>query len=80
MGKEIIRIPSGSGIPGHCFVSGEVINLEDAYTGPRFHREVELRTGYRTRSLLGMPLYKRGGERLGVLELLNKKRGGQRGG
>ncbi len=75
MGMEgkVIRIPSSIGFAGYCFQTGETVNLEDAYTDERFNREVDLKTGYRTRSVLCMPLYTRTGSRLGVIQLLNKK-------
>lgn len=75
MGERVIRIQSGVGVSGSCFKTGEVINLEDAYDDPRFNREVDVRTGYHTRSVLCMPLYTREGEKLGVIQLLNKKDG-----
>ena len=56
MGGEVIRMSSKSGIGGHCFQTGEVINLEDVYRDPRFNKEVDTRTGYHTRSLLCIPL------------------------
>ncbi len=75
MGERVIRVPSGGGISGYCFKTGEVVNLEDVYNDSRFNREVDMRTGYHTRSMLCMPLYTRDGERLGVIQLLNKKEG-----
>ena len=75
MAGEVIRIPSGVGLAGHCFQTGETINLEDAYTDKRFNKEVDSRTGYRTRSVLCMPIYNRAGSRLGIIQLLNKKDG-----
>ena len=77
MGMEgkVIRIPSGAGMAGYCFKTGETVNLEDAYTDPHFNRDIDARTGYRTRSLLCMPIHKRSGGILGVIELLNKKEG-----
>ena len=75
LGEGQIRIPSWMGLAGHCFTSGEVVNLEDAYADPRFNRDVDRRTGYRTRSLLCMPLYTRERSKLGVIQLLNKKAG-----
>jgi signal transduction histidine kinase len=75
MGGEVIRMSSKTGIGGHSFQAGEVINLEDAYADPRFNKEIDTHTGYRTRSLLCMPLYNRAGSRLGVIQLLNKKTG-----
>ena len=75
MGERVIRIPSGAGISGYCFKTGEVVNLEDVYNDPRFNREVDMGTGYHTRSMLCMPLFTREGERLGVIQLLNKREG-----
>jgi len=73
MGGEVIRIPSGVGLAGYCFQTGETLNLEDAYIDERFNKEVDLHTGYRTRSLLCMPIYNRTGSRFGVIQLINKK-------
>ena len=75
MGGEVIRIPCGTGIAGHSFRTGEKINLADAYADSRFNKEVDERTGYRTRSLFCVPVHNRDGQRLGVVELLNKKHG-----
>jgi signal transduction histidine kinase len=76
LGGQVIRIPSDVGLAGSCFQTGQTINLEDAYGDPRFNKEVDARTGYRTRSVLCMPIYNRAGETLGVIQLLNKKDGG----
>jgi signal transduction histidine kinase len=75
MAGEVIRIPSSTGLAGDCFQTGKTINLEDAYTDNRFNKEVDFHTGYRTKSVLCMPLYNREGLRLGVIQLLNKKDG-----
>jgi signal transduction histidine kinase len=75
MGGEVIRIPSNAGLAGYCFQTGEIINLEDAYTDERFNKQVDSKTGYRTQSVLCIPLFTRGGLRLGVIQLLNKKDG-----
>ena len=75
MAGQVIRIPSSIGFVGYCFQTGETVNLEDAYKDERFNREVDLKSGYRTRSVLCMPLYTREGLRLGVIQLLNKREG-----
>ncbi len=74
MGGQVIRIPSGAGVAGSSFQAGETINLEDAYKDSRFNKEIDAHTGYHTRSLLCMPLYNRAGLKLGVIQLLNKKK------
>lgn len=70
-----IRLPITKGIAGWVAQHGEMVNLADAYSDPRFESEVDLRLGYRTRSLLCMPIRNKAGETIGVLQLLNKKTG-----
>jgi signal transduction histidine kinase len=75
MSGQVIRIPSNVGLAGHCFQTGETINLEDVYSDPRFAKTVDETTGYHTRSLLCTPIYNRDGLRLGVIQLLTKQDG-----
>jgi adenylate cyclase len=70
-----IRFPAGAGIAGECFTRGTRINIEDAYSDPRFNPDVDKGTGYRTRNILCMPITTRGGNKVGVMEILNKKEG-----
>ncbi|WP_373047263.1 HD domain-containing phosphohydrolase [Vulgatibacter sp.] len=76
IGGEEIRVPLDKGIAGWVATSGEVINLPDAYADPRFHREVDQATGYRTRALLCVPMRNTRGEVVGVLQALNNRSGG----
>src|SRR5436305_210385 len=46
-----------------------------AYDDPRFDRTSDQRTGYRTRSMLCVPIKNRGQRVVGVLQLLNKTNG-----
>lgn len=71
----VIRFPAGAGIAGECFTTGRCISIEDAYGDPRFNPEVDKDTGYRTRNILCMPISTRGGSKVGVMEILNKKEG-----
>lgn len=76
-----IRLPLGKGIAGYVAQSGEVINIKDAYQDSRFNPEVDKKTGYRTRSILCMPIFeplndeKQKPAIIGVLQVLNKKDG-----
>jgi sigma-B regulation protein RsbU (phosphoserine phosphatase) len=72
--KEI-RLPMGKGIAGAVAESGEVVNLADAYDDPRFDRSFDQKLGYRTRSLLCLPIKERDDKIVGVLQLLNKRDG-----
>ena len=70
-----IRFPASAGIAGECFVQGVRINIDDAYSDPRFNPDVDKGTGYRTRNILCMPITTKGGNKVGVMEILNKKEG-----
>ncbi len=72
--KEI-RVPRGMGIAGHVALTGETVNIRDAYKDARFNPEVDRRTGYKTNTILCMPLRNEQKEILGVLQVLNKKEG-----
>src|SRR3989338_6208715 len=65
--QKEIRLPMGKGIAGAVAETGEIVNLADAYTDARF--------GYRTRSLLCLPVKDRDDKTVGVLQLLNKRDG-----
>ncbi|MDP2398713.1 MAG: GAF domain-containing protein [Burkholderiales bacterium] len=70
-----IRFPASAGIAGECFIQGARINIDDAYRDPRFNPGVDKGTGYRTRNILCMPITTKGGNKVGVMEILNKKEG-----
>jgi len=71
-----IRIPLHAGVAGHVARTGEALNVPDAYQSPLFDPEVDAATGYRTRSLLCVPLVNHEGRTFAVAELLNKRGGG----
>lgn len=70
-----IRMPTGSGIAGYVAATGDTLNIGDAYYDPRFNPEIDKRSGYRTRSILCMPMKNRDGTIVGVFQLLNKRSG-----
>ena len=70
-----IRLPAASGLAGDSFRSGEASIVNDAYADPRFNRAVDEATGYRTRSILTLPIVTRDGRRLGVMQALNRRDG-----
>jgi adenylate cyclase len=73
-GLEIkeIRMPADAGIAGAVFTTGATVNIADAYLDARFNQAVDRATGYRTRSILAMPVVGKKGQRIGVVEVLNK--------
>ncbi len=70
-----IRTPLNQGIAAATCAEDCVINVPEAGTDPRFYGEIDKRTGYRTRSLLSVPLHGIVNESIGVLQLLNKRTG-----
>ena len=54
-----IRLGIGEGIAGWVAQTGQSVNLLDAYADPRFNRSWDEQSGYRTRSLLCVPIYDR---------------------
>ncbi|MGE5325420.1 MAG: GAF domain-containing protein, partial [Deltaproteobacteria bacterium] len=72
--KEI-RVPMGVGIAGHVAKSGEIVNIADAYQDSRFNPEVDRRTGYKTKTILCMPMRRQSGKVAGVIQVLNKRQG-----
>jgi HD-GYP domain-containing protein (c-di-GMP phosphodiesterase class II) len=68
-----------SSMAGYCALHGEVIELADAYrihkSRPfQFNSSFDEQAGYRTRSLITLPMKNGKGEVLGVLQLINCKR------
>ena len=70
-----IRLRVGEGIAGWVAQSGDTVNIPDAYADRRFYPAVDLRSGYRTRSILCMPMKNNHGATIGVIQVLNKKGG-----
>lgn len=70
-----VRFPVGLGIAGQVAATGEIVNIEDAHQDPRFNPDMDRRTGYRTRSMLCMAMQDGAGNRVGVLQVLNKDTG-----
>lgn len=94
--KKEIRMPINRGIAGHVALSGETMNIPDAYSDFRFNRfvvhinlilmrkmrdaktvkivfrEVDEATGYKTISILCMPI-KVQGKVIGVVQMVNKR-------
>src|SRR6478672_11740059 len=67
-----IKVPSGKGIAGFVFSSGQPMAVADAGEESAFYSEVDKRTGYSTQTLLATPL-RYEGEVIGVLEYVNRQ-------
>lgn len=71
--KGIIKVASDAGIVGACVSTGKVINVPDAYEDDRFNRAVDAKTGFRTRSVLAIPVKGDDGKIIGAIQMCNKK-------
>jgi HD-GYP domain-containing protein (c-di-GMP phosphodiesterase class II) len=74
-GSGEIRIPLHAGLAGAVASSGQPLRIEDAYSDPRFNREVDQQSGYRTREVLCVPMRSTRGEVVGVIQALNRRDG-----
>jgi HD-GYP domain-containing protein (c-di-GMP phosphodiesterase class II) len=77
---EEFTIPlAETSIAGYAALSGQAVNVADAYNLPagspfRYGRSFDERSGYRTKSILSVPMRDHKGEVIGVVQLINKKR------
>ena len=76
-GEEVrsIHMKVGEGIAGAVAKSGKPLHVNDAYKDPRFSREWDELSGYRTRGILAAPLKNHIGTTIGVIQVLNKRHG-----
>jgi len=63
------------GIAGLAAVGNQTLLIPDAHADPRFDASFDLRTGYRTRNLLTVPLGDADGDVIGVVQAINKRAG-----
>ncbi|MCP9260348.1 Phosphodiesterase [Dirofilaria immitis] len=73
-GNKEIRFSASKGISGYVAMTGKVLNIENAYEDPRFNKEIDQKTGYRTKNILCMPIFIRKSV-IGVVQMINKADG-----
>lgn len=77
--RERVMDISDQSIAGYVVKTGEIVNLEDAYHLPdlvpySFNRKIDESSGYRTKSMLTVPMRNQKGDIVGVVQLINAKR------
>jgi len=77
--REITMEINKRSMAGYVALTGEIINVEDAYHLPpevpyAINRKFDTDSGYRTRSILCVPMRNQKGKIVGVLQLINAKR------
>ena len=70
-----IRILNSTGIAGSIFQSGVGEIIHDAYADDRFNSKIDEQTGYVTKNIVCAPVRTVRGDVIGVIQILNKKRG-----
>jgi adenylate cyclase len=73
--KDEIRFPMTAGIAGSCATSAAKVNIKDAYQDDRFNKNFDKKFGYKTTTILCMPILSRTGKVCGVVQAINKKLG-----
>lgn len=73
--SQEIRFPASKGLAGHVVKTGETINITDAYLDDRFNKEIDIQTGYKTNTILCMPIRNLNHEIIGAFQVLNKQNG-----
>jgi len=72
LGETEIRFPIGVGIAGTVAETRRSANITDPYADPRFNPAFDKKTGFRSRSILCVPMIGFNGNLLGVIQVLNK--------
>ena len=70
-----LRLPDDAGIVGQVIQSGEPRRVNSEIDEQEIDRAVDKQTGYRTKTLLCVPIHSPDGTRLGAFEVLNKRGG-----
>lgn len=67
--------PNHAMVVSHAALSGETVNIHDAYTAVGYDfsgtKSFDAKTGYRSKSFLAVPMSNHEGEVIGVLQLIN---------
>ncbi|MCX7655532.1 MAG: GAF domain-containing protein [Treponemataceae bacterium] len=76
--EEFVMPRTPESIAGYVSLTGECLNIPDVYNLPphvpfRFNNSFDLRYGYRTRSMLVVPMHSYEGTIMGVIQLINSK-------
>lgn len=72
---RILHFPISQGVIGFVARTGQTMNIIDAYNDPNFNPDTDIRTGYKTKTILAMAMKNSAGKVLGVFQVLNKHSG-----
>ena len=72
--KEI-RFSVNNGLAGYSVKTGKTLNINDVYNDTRFNPQIDSQTGYKTKTVLCMPIINNTNEIIGVFQVINKLTG-----
>lgn len=75
MAPEELCFPADRGLAGYVARTRRTLNIADAQEDPRFDARHDLRSGFRTRSVLCTPILSPDRELMGVIQVLNRRSG-----
>ena len=72
-GIEPITLPMGSGIVGESIVNAQRYIIDDVYKDERFNQEIDNITGYKTSSMMVIPMYDYNEHVIGAFQVINRR-------
>ena len=72
-GIDKLEIPITSGIVGNAICSGKRELIDDVYLDERFNRDIDKKTGYRTKSMMVIPMFDYNEEIIGAFQVINHR-------
>lgn len=72
-GVDTISIDADSGIVGAVVQAGEPVVINDVYADKRFNVDIDNETGYKTNTMMVIPMKNRNDEVVGAIQVINKK-------
>lgn len=67
-----ITIPENSGLVGYSIINNEILIINDPYNDERFNSEIDKKSGYKTETILVLPVTNTSGEVIGAYQAVNK--------
>ena len=74
-GVDYIKIPADSGIVGNAIAQKRSMIINDVYAEPHFNSSVDKETGYKTETMMVIPMHNSSDEVIGAMQVINKKEG-----
>ncbi|MCP4487766.1 MAG: GAF domain-containing protein [Gammaproteobacteria bacterium] len=70
-----IRFAADQGLAGEVLNTGAILNINDAYADERFNQDIDIESGFKTKTVLCMSLTDSEKKPMGVIQVLNKNHG-----